>query len=176
MLHMKDIHDIKQVILISYDYLPIIIVLSTMLFLFFILMYISIRKKIVKKKLNKTEYLQFEKLSAKEIALNELKILKKDNLIEANRQKLFYERISQIIKNYLKEQYNIEIDSRTSREIICQLKNMQFDYNLVKHIEICLNNFDFAKYSFYKISHKDMYLSLENAFILFKLEELEKNK
>jgi len=44
MHYMKDIHDIKEVVIINFDYLPFIIFFGSMFFILFILLYLSIKR------------------------------------------------------------------------------------------------------------------------------------
>jgi hypothetical protein len=166
---MDDIHDIKAPLTISFNYLPLIILFVIFIIIIIVLVYLSLKRK---KALPppEEEGPATIKLTPREIAVLELEKIKRDRLIELNKTDIFYNRITEILKRYLTEQYGIEVDSKTSTEIIFQLKSLQLNYDFVRQIIICLRDLDFAKYAFYKTSNKDMTESLDLMYTLFKLE------
>ena len=75
---------------------------------------------------------------------------------------------SEILKKYLTGQFNMEVDSKTSREIINRLKSLHLNYDFVRQIEICIKDLDFAKYSSFNKSVKDMEGSMDLFYVLLK--------
>ncbi|MBC7475360.1 MAG: hypothetical protein H7263_13805 [Candidatus Sericytochromatia bacterium] len=160
---MKDIHDIQPPIAITFNFLPIIVFLLSVIVIFLVLVYfLKFRKKTIKTVLSKKD------LTPKDIALIELDKLKSDKLIETKNYEIFYNRITEIIKKYLLQQYILNSEAKTTTEIIKQLKSMPIETDSIRQFEICLKDFDFAKYSSYKTSSKDLSDSLSLAYKLFK--------
>lgn len=162
---MNDIHDIKEPITLVYNYIPILITAIILSILFILFIYLSLKKKSINyiKKDNKRL-----KLDPKSIALNELEKIKKDKLIELNRYHAFYTKITVILKNFLQQQYNIDTESNTTQEIIEKIRALNLDSNLYNHFEKCLRDYDYAKYSGYKLNEKEMNDSLNLTNGLFK--------
>mgnify|MGYP001590932676 CR=1 FL=1 len=164
---MEDIHDIKEPLTLSYNYLPLIIFFGGLLLLAALLLYLSFRKKQITPV---QETIKNNQLSPIEKAINELEKIKYDKLIEQNKIDTFYNRITYIVKAYLYEQYEIEVESKTTTEVLFQIKSINLGFDFARQLEICLKDFDFAKYSLYKTTNKDMLESLDLAYSLFKLE------
>ena len=69
------------------------------------------------------------------------------------------------------QQYSLNTDSKTTTEIVKQLKKMQIESDSVRQIEMCLKDFDFAKYSSYKTSNEDLYDSFNLTYKLLSKAE-----
>jgi hypothetical protein len=167
---MQDIHDIKDPLALTFDYLPYIIFFTVLFLLLLLFIYLSLKKKKPAPPPETPAPAEI-KLSPREIALLELEKVKKEQLIELNKTDIFYNRLTGILKRYIEDQYKLEADSRTSTEIILQLKSLKLNYDFVRQAELCLKDLDFAKYSFYKKSARDMSESFDLAYSLFKLED-----
>lgn len=164
---MKDINDIKSPIELVYNYLPFILTSIALLTLVVVFIYLSLRKKTEEPVIQKSENLS-KKLSAKELALLELEKIKKEKLIELNRYQVLYNRLTDIVKNYLTSEYKLDIETKTTKEIIKDINNLELNNQLKKHFEQSLKNYDYAKYSGYKVDDRDMNESLDLTTILFK--------
>lgn len=164
---MEDIHDIKGPMAIVFNYVPLIVVFSILLILLALLLYLNLRKK---KHVQQKEDEPVIKVSPRDIALVEIEKLRNDKLIEFNKCELFYNKLTEILRKYIREQYAVNIESKTSTEAITDIKRARLNPDFTKHFELCLKNLDFAKYSSYKISSEDMLKSLDMVRTLLILE------
>lgn len=163
---MKDIHDIKDPIGLFYNYIPISIVSIILLTLLIALLYLSLKKK---KNLDiKDERVNNLKLDPKSFALNELEKIKKDKLIELNRYEAFYTRLTNIIKTYLIQKYSLNTETNTTQETLNKIELLNLNHDLNMIFEKCLKNYDYAKYSGYKVDESYMNQSFEITKRLFK--------
>jgi hypothetical protein len=60
---------------------------------------------------------------AHEVAYARLKLLVDENLVEAGRIKEFYERISNILRHYIEDRFNLHAPERTTEEFLDEIKN-----------------------------------------------------
>ncbi len=164
---MKDIHDIKSPIELFFNYLPYVIGSLILLSLIMIFTYLSFKKNTQKPLKNKMENLA-KKLSARDLALNELEKIKKEKLIELNRIELFYNRLTEILKNYLVSEYTINTQTKTTKEIVSHIERIDINNDLKNNLEQCLKNYDYAKYSGYKVNDGDMNESFDLTYLIFK--------
>lgn len=163
---MKDIHDIKEPIELFYNYIPITIIAIILLILLITLLYLSFKKK---KNLDiKDEKLSNLKLDPKSFALNELDKIKKDKLIELNRYEAFYTKLTNIIKNYLIQKHNLNTQTNTTQETLEKIDSLKLNQEINIIFEKCLKNYDYAKYSGYKVDESYMNQSFEITKRLFK--------
>lgn len=162
---MKDIHDIKSPIEIFYNYIPILITAMVLLTLLLWFIYLSLRKKTV---IDKKEEVINKNLDPKSFALSELEKIRKEKLIELNRYHAFYNRLTNIMKSYLIQKYRIDTESKTTTEIIETIKSLNLNNDLYNHFELCLKNYDYAKYSGYKVDDREMNESFDLTKGLFK--------
>lgn len=154
---MQDIHDIKGPIEVTYNYWPLLIFFILLLSIMIYLIYLSLRPK--KPEVKPVEKIIERALSPLENALKKLESLKKDNLLSADKSLVFYNRLTSILKDYLLEQYLFNVEAKTSSEIIEEIAKINSLPDFLKQLELNLKNFDYAKYSSYRLSEKDMNIS-----------------
>lgn len=164
---MKDIHDIKSPIELFYNYLPFILISTSLLTLLIIFTYLTLRKRKPVKTLNEQVKVN-KRLNSKELAISELEKIKKERLIELDRYQAFYNRLTTIVKNYLISEYNINLESKTTTEIINDINNLDINNQSKLNFEKCLKTYDYAKYSGYKLENQTMYDDFDQTNILFK--------
>ncbi len=162
---MNDIHDIKDPIELFYNYIPILIIALILLFLIVLFIYLSLRKNKGSEK--KVQSLNI-KLDPRALALSELEKIRKDKLIELNRYQAFYTRLTNIIKIYLVQEYKLDTETNTTQEILEKVQSLSLSNEFNSHFEKCLKNYDYAKYSGYKVNEKDMNESFNLTKGLFK--------
>jgi hypothetical protein len=95
---MDDIHDVKAPLALTYNYLPLIILFAILFLLLILLIYLSVKRKKARTPAKEPATVEI-KLSPRDIALMELDKIKKDRLIELNKTDIFYNRLTEIIKN-----------------------------------------------------------------------------
>lgn len=155
---MKDIHDIKEPIALTFNFTPLIILAVILLLLLSLLIYLSLKNK----SSNVNSILSNNKSNTpKTKALEALEQIEKDNLIEKEKIDLFYTRVTDIIKIYLLEQYLTKSDSKTTSEIVKDLKNLNLDYDFVIYTKNILIDLDRLKYANLKTSKDKMNKLLE---------------
>lgn len=164
---MRDIHDIKSPIELFYNYLPIILIFVSLLTLLIVFTYLTLKKREPVETLDKQIKIN-KKLNSKEIAISELEKIKKEKLIELDRYQAFYNRLTNIVKNYLIAEYNIDLESKTTTEIISDINKLEINNQVKSNFEKCLRNYDYAKYSGYKVENQTMYDDFDQTNILFK--------
>ena len=164
----NDIHDLKEPLTISFNFLPLIIFFSILLILIIILTYLSIKKGKNIEIINTKENLNY-KLTPKNLALAELEAIRKEQLIENHKVDIFYNRITSLLKNFLFQEYQIKSESRTSHELIKYIKDIKVKDDFIYQLEICLKNLDLKKYSKNIIDKNEMEKSFEFIFTLIDL-------
>lgn len=164
---LNDIHDLKDPLTISFNFLPFIIFFSILIILIIILTYFSMKRGKSLEIINPKENLNY-KLSPKNFALTELENIKKEKLIENDKIDLFYNRITSILKNFLIQEYEMQAESKTSNEILAFTKEKQLKEELLLQLELCLKNLDLKKYSKNKIDNKEMEKSFDLISTFFK--------
>lgn len=162
----KDIHDIQPPIKLSYNFFPLIliIILLVIIIILFIYFFKFRNKSVLENKIAKV-------LTPASVALHELDKIKIDKLIENNKCDLFYDRITNIMKKYLFEKYGFISSTKTSIEILNQVKLVENNIDVIRKIELCLYDYDFSKYSSYTTSIKDMNSSFELTYNFFQSEK-----
>ena len=115
---MKDIHDIRPPVFAGFD--PgiidiLLIILALVAIVAFIWIIFNLYKKRSLFKKNKNTLLLPSPLPAEEIALQELKLI--TDLMEKNRR-LFYFKLTAILKNYISKKFSINAREMTSQELI----------------------------------------------------------
>jgi LPXTG-motif cell wall-anchored protein len=109
------------------------------------------------------------KLPAHQIALQRLSSLKKKDLIKKGKEKEYYSEITEIIRVYLGDRYNVHALELTTNEIINRLKfeNVSPDHKF--SLKEILETADLVKFAKVKPSEMD------NENSLFKAEEFVRN-
>ncbi|SRR6056297_384995 len=114
------------------------------------------------------------------IAFRELDKLKDDQLWQSGKIKLFYTRLTEILRKYLWLRYDIKTLERTTDEILTSLKNTGFDQEeLFKELEDTLHLADLVKFAKFEPGKKDHEESMERAYSFVKetrIQEEEKEK
>jgi cell division protein YceG involved in septum cleavage len=157
---LNDIHDLKEPLTISFNFLPFIIFFSILIILIIILTYFSMKRGKSLEIINPQENLNY-KLSPKNIALAELENIRKEKLIENEKIDFFYNRITSLLKTFLFQEYEIKCESKTSNEILAFSKEKKLKEELLLNLDNCLKNLDLKKYSKTKIDSKEMEKSFD---------------
>jgi hypothetical protein len=126
---------------------------------------------LVRKFKRKEEVVEPEKPSepAHVIAFRELDKLKNDQLWQSGKIKLYYTRLTEILRKYLWLRYDIKTLERTTDEILTSLKNTGFDQNeLYKELEDTLHLADLVKFAKFEPDKKDHEESMERAYRFVK--------
>jgi hypothetical protein len=127
-------------------------------FVFIVLMSIAIWLFLRKRKQNK-------KIDPWNIAIKQLKELDINQFKKPDSHKLFYSRITIIMKKYLTERYMQEFESKTDDEVIEILSQLSFSDDLRKKLKIVFDGAIYIKFSPYDaiIDHmkRDLEASLE---------------
>ena len=101
-----------------------------------------------KKKQVEEEVVQKPTEPAHIIALRELDKLKKEKLWQEGKIKLYYTRLTDILRNYLWHRYDIKTLERTTDEILQSLRNIGFDNDeLFRKLEDTLHEADLVKFA-----------------------------
>lgn len=162
---MKDIHDIKEPIVLSFNFIPIIVLVLVLISILILIIYLSLKNKNPNvNTLSKEEV----KNTPKTKALESLNKILTDKIVDNNKTELFYSRVTDIIKIYLLEQYLTKTDSKTSSEIIKDLKNLNLDYGFVNYTQEILIDLDRLKYANTKTSKEKMIKLIESLNIWIK--------
>lgn len=165
---MKDIHDINAPIELSFNFTPLILTALVLLSIILILCFLIYR---LKKKSNNIKTEISNKLTAEEKALEIIEIIKKDKLIENNKTELFYFKITNLIKNYIFDKTDKNIDPLTTNEINKYIsKNETFSMFFFESISKYLTNLEYIKFTPPINSQEKMINSIKN------LEDIIRNQ
>ncbi len=144
---MNDINPIKPVIRMPVfnQGLIVFLLLALIIFLLFIFIFLYLKKKRRKKEAKIDEKIEEIQVDYREIALNRWKAL--EEYLDKDEFKIFYLKISEIIKEYLSQIYKSNYIDLTSLEI---LKQKQISREIKKNLE-----------NFFKISDLEKFSGLE---------------
>jgi hypothetical protein len=84
------------------------------------------------------------------VALRELNKIKADKLWQNNKVKLYYTRITDVLRLYMEERYNMQAMEQTSEEILQSLKTMQLPDALMEKLRELLSVADLVKFAKYQ--------------------------
>ncbi|MDR3181195.1 MAG: hypothetical protein LBT61_04620 [Prevotellaceae bacterium] len=84
------------------------------------------------------------------IALRELNKIKADKLWQNNKVKLYYTRVTDVLRMYMEERYNMQAMEQTSEEILQALKAMQLPDELMDKLHELLSVSDLVKFAKYQ--------------------------
>jgi hypothetical protein len=109
---------------------------------------------------------------AHEIAYERLRILAKENLVEAGRIKEFYERISSILRHYIEHRFDLRAPERTTEEFLAELRYTDvLSESDKKSLEEFLTHCDLVKFA----RHNPTTAQIQRTFYLVK-QFIEKTK
>lgn len=174
--------DIKQPIdapwtfseFMSEYYQFLLIALLLIILLLAILWYLKKRKSIEKPVVK----IVVPKEAAHLVALRELTALKDKKLWQADRTKMYYVELSEIVRSYLENRFGISALEQTSHEIFDTIQNgEQLDNQQILQLKQILSTADMAKFAKAKPLANENDLALKNAFELVedtKIIELKK--
>ena len=174
---MKDIHDIRPPVFAGFD--PgiidiLLIVVSIILIIILIWFLFRLYKNRAFFKKNKNTLLLPAPLPAEEIALKELNMIV--NLME-NKRKLFYFKLTAILKKYISKKFIINAQEMTSQELLKSIKTLDIKSEFIFKVSSFLEFSDNIKYAAMPASilevEKDF--SLIKQFIKTTLKEAEKS-
>ena len=171
----SDIYDIKSPLNIPYKFSEFI---NYIYFLLFLLLIFFLIIQLLRKKNNKNIPIKKIEVKPHIHAIKMLKVLNSKNLLEDRLIKQFYIELSEIIKFYFDNEFNIESTESTSKETINLLRNIKLNPDLISKIEIFLNNSDLVKFAKVKpennVNNKmiDKAIELVNSCHNFKIKFL----
>jgi len=100
--------------------------------------------------------------TAHEIALRRLKELEGEGFVSAGQLKVFYERVSNILRYYVEDRFNIKAPERTTEEFLNELK---FDYTLAvgdkDSLEQFLRHCDLVKFAKHEPDDEQVRLTVD---------------
>ncbi len=83
-------------------------------------------------------------------ALRELEKIKAEKLWQNNKVKIYYTRITDVLRVYLEEQYNVQAMEQTSEEILQSLQTLKIPEELMNKLRELLNVADLVKFAKYQ--------------------------
>jgi hypothetical protein len=103
------------------------------------------------------------------IALRELDKLKEEKLWQRNEYKLYYTRLTEIIRNYIERGFNIPAMEQTSYDILQSWKKAGYnDKDLYDILKQLLNLADLVKFAKEKPLPSDNEINLDNAYVFVR--------
>lgn len=154
----KESKDIKEPILIPYNWTLVLIIILVLLILAIVLYYVWRHYK--KKNQNVEEKVEAVILPHYAIALNSLKELEEKKLWQNGLIKEYHSEITEIIRLYFEKRFNLPALELTTTEAMYQLKNIGAAQKIVSITESFLNNADMVKFAkfqpFYSINEEMM--------------------
>jgi hypothetical protein len=97
-----------------------------------------------------------DSLTEDEIALKELNELSLKNLIQQGKYKLYYFRISEILKSYMGSRYHFDAPESTTQEVIAHLEQRpDFTRSLIGEVEVIFEKLDRVKFTDYLPSEQE---------------------
>lgn len=136
----------------------LLIVLSFLLFTGIIVVFILFRKR------KREEVSAIPSIPPYEIALKELEALLKEDLIAKGFIKLFYQKISDIVRNYIENRFRIHAPERTTEEFMEELRSstlLQQQYRPL--LEKFLTHCDMVKFAKYHPSEDEILATIDSA-------------
>ncbi len=164
---MKDIHDIRPPVFVGFDpnLINILLIVLCLIALGLLVWFLfRLYKKRVFKKENKNILYLPPPLPADTIALNELAVIA--DLMETDRR-VFYFKLTAILKKYISKKFDIHALEMTSQELIKTIKALDIEHALLDRTSSFLNFSDNIKYAAMPASTKEVEqdLSLIKNFI-----------
>ncbi|MCK5542978.1 MAG: hypothetical protein KAI40_09825 [Desulfobacterales bacterium] len=144
---MKDIHDIKPPFFVGLDpsILDVLLIFFGIIALVLLIWFIiRLYKKRAFRKKNKNTLLLPAPLPAEDIAVKELELI--IDLMEKDRR-LFYFKLTAILKKYISKKFNTNAQEMTSQELIKSIKILGFKYEFFLKISSFLEFSDHIKYA-----------------------------
>jgi hypothetical protein len=123
------------------------------------------------------QIIQKPKIPAEKIAIKKLNELKTKNLWQNGKAKAFHSELSEIIRTYIEDKFEVNALEQTSNEIILTLKNKQFDHKLVELLSETLTLSDMVKFAKAGLLGSEHEKCLENCIqFVLKTSEINKNE
>lgn len=104
-------------------------------------------------------------------ALEVLNQLKQNNAWESENKKQYYSNLTDAVREYLEDRYNIQALEKTTREIIADLKYVNISVDDKYFLKEILKQADFVKFAKFKPNNEDGLMALNKSF-----EFVEKTK
>jgi len=143
----KDIKDIKDPLKIPFNLKDLLLFVLLALVIIGVLTYLYFWYR--KKKNGKVENKNIIKLPPHITALNQLRILKEEGLWQQNKIKEYHSRITEIIRNYFEERFNLPALELTTGETMEKLKEKNETENILDSTQRFLSNADLVKFAKY---------------------------
>jgi hypothetical protein len=143
-----EIKDVKPPIVIPMDLITILLILLGILLAVFIAIYFY--KKNQKKKLRKAERKRIYVIPSHVKALTELRALEEKRLWQQGLVKEYHSSITEIIRRYFEDRFNILALESSTTEIMDQLTRVVLAEDIYKIVRDFLNNADLVKFAKYK--------------------------
>lgn len=145
----NDIRDIKQPFYVKTHLWLYIIIIIILIGLGYLGYYIY-NRKFKKDKTDEPEIKEISQLPEDIEALNAIKELQRTDYLKNQQYKLFYIKLSEIIRTYLHRRYSISTLEETSFEILRDLKKILNDKNLLLIFEHFFQDSDMVKFAKHK--------------------------
>jgi hypothetical protein len=159
--------DIKPPIEVGFDYTDYILWSIFLIFLggaiYWLVNYIKNKKPIEKKVESVTP-----NIPAHILAMEELKALENEKLWQNGKDKEYYTKLTEILRNYVEKVYYINSMEMTTDETMKSLRSIGMTDELLKLIEYILNKADFVKFAKYQSIAEDNISSMRNAIEFIK--------
>lgn len=128
--------------------------------------------------------MQRETLKPHDWALSELTKIKNKKLSQQGRVKDFYVEITDILRRYLEEEFQLGALEMTSSEILSKLRSEKFDSEIIESVSFVLSNADLAKFAKSTPSDVDNEKCMELSFsivrnsynFMLKIQEINKQQ
>ncbi|MCP3901861.1 MAG: DUF4381 domain-containing protein, partial [Desulfobacteraceae bacterium] len=147
MNQMKDIHDIRPPVFAGFDpsFLDILLVIAGIIALVLLIWFLfRLYKKRTFFKKNKNTLMLPAPLPAEDIALKELDLI--TDLMK-NKRRLFYFKLTAILKKYISKQFVINAQEMTSQELLKSINNLDIKSEFLLKISSFLEFSDTIKYA-----------------------------
>jgi hypothetical protein len=100
--------------------------------------------------------------------MEELKALENEKLWQNGKDKEYYTKLTEILRNYVEKVYYINSMEMTTDETMKSLRSIGMTDELLKLIEYILNKADFVKFAKYQSIAEDNISSMRNAIEFIK--------
>ncbi len=142
---MQDIHDIRPPIQVGFDPMLIKIVLMVLVgIILLVLLFFLIKKYFKKRKQPKDLKYLPAPIAPYETALKELELLSQTRILDA---RLFYFKLTAVLKKYIGRSYEINAVEMTSQEFIRGINRLNLDKEVKKDITGFYQRSDSIKYA-----------------------------
>lgn len=167
--NIKDIKPPVEVKLTLSDVIPYLLALFIILVIYYIVVAIFGRKK------HKTVIIlpKYDpKIPADLEAIEALQRLENENLWQNKKYKLYYSKMTDILRVYIHRRYHLNALEMTSNELIEDLKKYEANNTAIEYIISILNISDLAKFAKYEPNSEENVSSIKNSYSFINLTKV----